>query len=230
MQLKSIIVLTLGVAFLLGFGYSPPAHAQFTNEPFFLQEIPKFSLANDSLLKSISPSTDFGYALKIFREDVSEAFTFDPEKKAELKLKHAQERQDEINQLDFSGNQIPLEIEERRIQKLNEARILIENRENTMLSNTFDSLREMGELNDIRILYSQLPRVVDADELTKIKYNEKVNSLNTWRNNCDGAFSVDEMKPLGQAVQKIEKQCPKLVELQEKFGYERLKILVSGTV
>jgi hypothetical protein len=166
----------------------------------------------------------------VFREDIHEAFTFDSEKKAELKLKHAQQEQDTINKLDFSGNQIPVAYEERRIQKLNEARILIEEKDNTVLSDTFESLREMGELNDIRILYSQLPRVVDADEQTKQEFNEKVNSLETWKNNCRGDFNIEDMKPLNQAVKKLEIQCPKLVELQEKFGYERLKILVTGTV
>lgn len=228
MEYTGICCLTVVCALL--FGAVLPVHAQFSNQPFFLQEIPEFSLANDSLIKRIAPSTDFGYALKIFREDISEAFTFNQEKKAELKLQHAQKLQDEINRLDFSGNQIPLEIEERRIQKLNEARAIIEKKDNSILTGTFDSLREMGELNDIRILYSQLPRVIDADEQTKQEFNEKVNSLQTWKNNCRGDFNIEDMKPLGHAVQKLEIQCPKLVDLQEKFGYERLKILVTGTV
>jgi hypothetical protein len=38
------------------------------------------------------------------------------------------------------------------------------------------------------------------------------------------------MKPLSKAVKKLELQCPKLVDLQNKFGYERMKILVTGEV
>jgi len=237
-QLTGIVVLIIGIAFLFGFGYAMPVHAQFTNEPFFLKEIPDFSLANDSLIKRISPSTDFSYALQVFREDIHEAFTFNPEQKAELKLKHAQEEQERINLLDISGNQIPLQHEERRIQKLNEAKEIIQQKfesegtyqDRERITDTWDLLREMGELNDIRILYSQLPRVINADDDTKREYNEKVNSLDTWKNNCTGSFDVDDMKPLRKAVQKLEAQCPKLVVLQDKFGYERMKILVTGEV
>ncbi len=222
-----VVVLTITV---LVFGYAIPVHAQFSNQPFFLQEIPKFKFAGDELLKRIAPDVDFSYRIQIIGEDLREFLTFNPLEKAELKLKHAQERQDEINRLDITGNQIPIEFEERRIQKLNEARLLIEEKNNSILSNTFESLREMGELNDIRILYSQLPRVINADDDTKREYNEKVNSLETWKNNCIGEFDVDSLEPLSQAVKKLEVQCPKLVDLQNKFGYERIKLMVSGTV
>lgn len=228
-QLTGVVVV-LTITIVLVFGYAIPVHAQFSNQPFILQEIPKFKFAGDELLKRIAPDVDFSYRIQIIGEDLREFLTFNPLEKAELKLKHAQERQDEINRLDITGNQIPIEFEERRIQKLNEARLLIEEKNNSILSNTFESLREMGELNDIRILYSQLPRVINADDDTKREYNEKVNSLETWKNNCIGEFDVDSLKPLSQAVKKLEVQCPKLVDLQNKFGYERIKLMVSGTV
>ena len=228
-QLTGIVVLILGVA-LLGFGYAMPVHAQFGGGSPVLDFIPAFDLANDNLIQRISPNADFGFTMNVFREDVREFFTFDPTAKAELKLQHAQEQQNKINDLDSRGMQIPLVHEERRIQKLNEAREIINNQENSILSTTFNQLREMGELNDIRVLYSQLPRVVNADQQTKDDYNEKVNSLQTWKNNCRGEFDVDNMVPLSQAVQKIEAQCPKLIELQNKFGYERLKLLVTGSI
>ncbi len=224
----SIVVFLLVVVLVIG--YAQPVNAQFSNQPFILQEIPKFKFAGDELLKRIAPDVDFSYRIQIIGEDLREFLTFNPLEKAELKLKHAQERQDAINRLDVSGNQIPIEFEERRIQKLNEARLIIEEKDNSVLTSTFESLREMGELNDIRILYSQLPRVINADDDTKREYNEKVNSLDTWKNNCMGEFDVDSLKPLSQAVKRLEIHCPKLVDLQDKFGYERIKLMVSGTI
>lgn len=218
----------LAIGFL--FGAVIPVHAQFSSENPLLQAIPKFQFSNDSLLNRIAPNTDFGWKIKTVQEDISEIFTFDKLKKAELILQHAKERQNEINDLDERGLPIPIELEERRIEKLNTARLLIEEKDDSILSKSFSQLREMGELNDIRVLYSQLPSVVNADEKTKQDYNEKVNSLLTWKNNCMGEFNVDDMKPLNKAVEKLEKQCPKLIDLQKKFGYERIKLLVSGTV
>ncbi len=232
-------IVVMSFAVVLVIGYAQPVNAQFSNQPFYLQDdIPKFSFSNDSFIKRISPNTDFSYALQVFRENIAEAFTFDPERKAELKLKHANNEQNRINQLDITGNQIPIAYEERRIQKLNEAKAIISDKfesdgmyqDKKRLTHVWESLREMGELNDVRILYSQLPRVINADDDTKREYNEKVNSLETWKNNCMGEFDVDELRPLNQAVKQLEVQCPKLIELQDKFGYERIRMLVSGSI
>jgi len=228
-HLTGIVFVIFALA-LLAIGYAMPVHAQFGTGSPFLEIIPAFDLANDNLIQRISPNADFGFTMNVFREDVAEFFTFDPTAKAELKLKHAQEQQNKINDLDSRGLQIPLVFEERRIQKLNEAREIINNQEDSILTSTFNQLREMGELNDIRILYSQLPRVINADQQTKDDYNQKVNSLQTWQNNCIGEFDVDNMVPLSQAVMKIEAQCPKLIDLQDKFGYERIKKMVTGSI
>ena len=235
----AMVCLTLAIAFLFGSVSVVPVHAQFNSDNPILQAIPQFQYADDRLLNDIAPDTDFGFFVSSIAQDIREAVTFDPVEKAEIKLEHARMQQEEINRLDSTGMAIPIAVEERRIEKLNEASEIINGNWNNgeyelddllPFDKEYKTLREMGEINDIRILYSQLPSVIDSDELTKIKYNEKVNSLDTWRNNCNGAFSVDDMKPLNKAVEKLEVQCPKLVDLQNKFGYERLKMMVSGTV
>jgi len=196
----------------------------------------EFLLAQDKELRELAPPVDFSWSLKIFREDILEFFTFDPIEKAQLKLQHAEERQLEIDNLDTRGFAIPIEYEERRVQKLNEASDILNksNEEGRVILpeivETFDTLRTMGELNDIRVLYSQLETVAIADEQTKVNFNQKVNSLRTWQENCIGEFDIDAVLPVRTAIDKIEIQCPKLLELQEQFGRERIRLLVSGEV
>ena len=196
-----------------------------------------FDFGDDKELRELTPEVDFNWILKIFREDIIEFFTFDPIEKAEVKLQIAEERQREIDNLDSRGLAIPLEYEERRVQKLNEASDILNNvstvTDNPLLPiiiESFETLRQMGELNDIRVLYSQLPTVINANDVIKQRYNDKVNSLDTWQENCIGEFDVDTLRPLRTAVDKLEEQCPKLVELQEQFGRERLRLLVTGQI
>lgn len=194
----------------------------------------EFLLAQDNELRELAPPVDFNWQLKVFREDVAEFFTFDPVEKAELKLAHAEERQLEIDNLDQRGFAIPIEYEERRVAKMNEASDLLNKSTeegrviNQDIVDAFETLRTMAELNDIRVLYSQLETVAIADQQTKDRYNAKVNSLQTWQDNCIGEFDIDAVLPVRSAIDKIEEQCPKLLELQEQFGRERIRILVSG--
>ncbi len=200
-----------------------------------LYEHNPFDFGNDQELKQLTPEVDFAWRLKVLGEDFREFFTFDPLEKAQLKLEFAEQRQIEIDELDTRGLAIPIEYEQRRIQKLNEASEIINqtpvtNQILSMIIESFETLRMMGELNDIRILYSQLPSVVNASDEVKQRYNAKVNSLENWKEFCIGQFDIDTLKPLRTAVDKLEQQCPKLLELQEQFGRERLRLLVTGQV
>lgn len=208
--------------------------------PPLFQPVPEVAFKDDKLLNQFNQGVSFGWNLKILGEDIAEVFTFDPDRLAELKLKHAEERQKEIDALDFVGLPIPIEYEERRIQKLNEAREIVNQRvldtpsvADSKLSGVIESfkmLRNMGELNDIRILYSQLPRVMNAGDEVKERYNDRVNSLQTWKDSCKGEFDIDSLGSLKNAVSNLEEQCPRLLELQEQFGTERLQSLVRGTI
>ena len=192
----------------------------------------------DRQLRELAPPLNFNERVFFFVQDIEEAFTFDPVARAELKLEHAQEHQTIIDDLDSRGLAIPIEFEQRRIDKLTEAsEILQERLQDTpavaderlpQIIESFETLRTMGELNDIRILVSQLPSVVNAPEAVKQQFNAKVNSLRTWQQNCEGEFDIDAILPLRSAIDKIELQCPKLLELQEQFGRERIRLLVSG--
>ncbi len=207
--------------------------------PLFDHE--KFLIDQNSAIRDIAPALSFNERLQFFFQDIGELFTFNPVAQAQLKLEHAQERQDAIDLFDSRGLAIPLEFEERRVQKLDEANVILRDSiEQEMMFEdgqrvsdvveTFNTLRQMGELNDIRVLYSQIPSIIDSSPEVKEEYNAKVNSLVSWQENCVGDFDVDSLLPLSSTIAKLENQCPKLVELQEKFGRERLRILVTGQV
>lgn len=200
----------------------------------------EFLLAQDQELRELAPDLTFGERVAFFVQDVREAFTFDPIARAELKLQHAEQHQQAIDNLDSRGLAIPIEFEERRIDKLNEVSAILNERLQdtpavaderiTAIIESFEILRTMAELNDIRLLTSQLQTVANSDQQTKERFNAKVNALKTWQENCTGDFDIDAVLPLRTAIDRIEEQCPKLLELQEQFGRERLRLLVTGQV
>jgi len=198
-----------------------------------------FVFGTDQKLRELQTQPDFGWRLKIIGEDFIEFFTFNPLEKAQLKLQFAQERQNEIDQLRTQGLPIPIEYEERRIQKINEAiEIFNETDSQAVLPETIssigiiESLREMAEFNQVKVLYSQIETVLDSPQKVKDAFNSKVNSLNAFKDNCIGEFNVDDFMQLDldSAFEKLEQQCPRLEELEKKFGRERIKQLITGQV
>jgi len=213
-------------------------HAQSVTEippPLFQlpQQEPPFDFGTEQELRELRTEADFGWRLKIIGEDFIEFFTFDPLQKAQLKLEFAQERQNEIDELNSQGLPIPVEYEQRRIQKLNEAIEIFNQRENTMFTETIttiQSLREMAEFNQVRVLYSQLETVLNSPQQVKDAFNSKVNSLDAFQENCIGEFNVDDFSllSLDSSFEKLEEQCPRLEELEKKFGRDRIRQLVTS--
>jgi hypothetical protein len=213
-------------------------HAQSVTEippPLFQlpQQEPPFDFGTDQELRELRTEADFGWRLKIIGEDFIEFFTFDPLQKAQLKLEFAQERQIEIDELNSQGLPIPVEYEQRRIQKLNEAIEIFNERDDTMFTKTItsiDALKEMAEFNQVKVLYSQLGVVLNSPQEVKDAFNRKVNSLDAFQENCIGEFDVDDFSllSLDSSFEKLEEQCPKLEELEKKFGRDRIKQLVTS--
>lgn len=197
---------------------------------------PPFDFGTNQELRELQAQPDFGWRLKIIGEDFLEFFTFNPLEKAQLKLQFAQERQNEIDQLRTQGLPIPAQYEERRIQKLNEAIEIFSQRDSqAVLSETIssigaiESLREMAEFNEVKILVSQIQDVVDAPKRVQDAFNDRVNSLDVYQENCVGEFDVLNFVPLDLAFEKLEEQCPRLEELEERFGREQIRRLVMDT-
>lgn len=200
---------------------------------------PPFQFEVDQELSDISPPPSIGWRLKVLGEDFRDFITFDPIQKAELKLQFAEERQREIDDLSDRGIPIPVEYEERRVQKLNEARLIVIERTadtpsvaGSSLARVIDSFRsvqQLGELNDIRILYSQLPEVINADDEVKQRFNDRVNELDTFQENCIGEFDVNTIDTMSVVFDRIAEQCPRLVELEQQFGKDRIRSVVTDS-
>jgi len=239
---KRMIQLVIGIVGLLVlFVFPITVHAQSVTEippPLFQlpQQEPPFEFGTEQELKELRTEADFGWRLKIIAEDFIEFFTFDPLQKAQLKLEFAQERQNEIDELNSQGLPIPVEYEQRRIQKLNEAiEIFNQTDDQIMLPEIFasiETLREMAEFNQVKVLYSQIGTVLISPQEVKDAFNNKVNSLNAFQENCIGEFNVDDFAQLNLdlAFEKLEEQCPRLEELEKKFGRERIKMLITGQI
>ena len=239
---KSTFVIGIVASLVLFFPIT--VHAQSVTEippPLFqLPQEPPFDFGTDQELREnglnrFVTEADFGWRLKILGEDFIEFFTFDPLQKAKLKLEFAQERQNEIDELNSQGLPIPVEYEQRRIQKLNEAIEIFNTDEQTILPDTItsiQSLKEMAEFNQVKVLYSQIETVLVSPQEVKDAFNNKVNSLNAFQENCIGEFDVDDfaLLSLDSSFEKLEEQCPRLEELEKKFGRERIKQLVTGQV
>ncbi len=197
---------------------------------------PPFDFGINQELRELETQPDFGWRLKIIGEDLFEFLTFNPLEKAQLKLQFAQERQNEINQLRREGLPIPAQYEERRIQKLNEAiEIFNETDNQAVLPETISSigaiqsLRKFAEFNEVKILVSQIPDVIASPQRVQDAFNERVNSLDVYQENCVGEFDVINFVPLDLAFDKLEEQCPRLKELEERFGREQIRRLVMDT-
>jgi len=204
----------------------PPPLFQPTSPP------PAFEFGQEQLLRQVSEPADFGWRLKIIGEEILEFLTFDPLEKAKLKLQFAQERQIEIEQRITDGLSIPPEFEQRRIQKLNEAIAIFNERDATTILpeiiQSIQGIREMAEFNEVKVLYSQLETVLASPQEVKDAFNDRVNSLDAFQENCIGEFDVNDFRQFDLAFEILEEQCPRLVELEDQFGRERLRMLVTG--
>lgn len=163
----------------------------------------------------------------VFR-DIQTALTFDPLERAKLNLEDAGNNQSIINRSIDSGVPVSSAVEERRVGKLNEALNIVQTNMDSITNSAqllqdIKFLQDTGELNEIKILYSQVDDVKDADQTTKDEFNAKVNALETYQKYCFGSFDIDDFRPIDETViPKIEQQCPRIKELNEQFDLEEL--------
>ena len=96
----------------------------------------------------ILPDSPF-YGIKLAIENLQEAFTFQDERKAELILKHSEERDREAEVLESQGKLIPIErLKEIQGQKLRQAEVIIQRLERTqnIIDQTQQNADERREL------------------------------------------------------------------------------------
>jgi len=228
----------VGISLLMFILVPITVHAQYGTSDEIVNLLPPPItpfVVEEKQLRELAPELTLNERFFFFVQDVRETFTFDPVEKAEVKLRHAEENQIMIDNLDSLGQAIPIEFEQRRIEKINEATVIISESNEVVLpelKQAFETLHRMGEINSIRVLYSQLPEVIKSDEETKTMFENKVTSLKAWRENCFGNFDVDELGDgtFDASIDRIEEMCPLLIELQQQFGRERVRLLVTGEV
>src|SRR3990167_6321882 len=136
--------------------------------------------------------------------------------KIELIKEFAKDKQTRIDTALSRGETVPMEIEERRKALINTSSI------GEKIKAEFDRL---GEMNEIRILYSQFPRCLEScTEQEKEIFNERVNSLGTWKSKCSGTFDIDGYENTNESFDKLAQKCPDLKNLSKSH----LRSVVSG--
>lgn len=183
------------------------------------------------------------WQIKVFFEDVQELITTDPQKKAQLVLEHVEQRQIEIDYLESQNQPIPKEFEERRLAKLDQAERLVADSMDLPFSDehgvmpktasdsadplvkAISTLKRVGELNEIRIAYSEFPDVINSGDENQIKeFNEKINSLDTWNDYCSGTFDANEYSHDPASFDRLTEKCPAL----KQHSINEIKGLFNG--
>jgi hypothetical protein len=138
--------------------------------------------------------------------------------KIELIKEFAKDKQIRIDTALSRGESVPIEIEERRKALL----------DTSSIGETIKSeLDRLGEMNEVRILYSQFPRCLETcTESEKELFNQKVNSLESWKSKCLGEFDIDSYENTNESFDKLAQKCPDL----KNFSKNHLKSVVTGRV
>lgn len=151
----------------------------------------------------------FIWKIQTFVEDIRLAISSGADK-AELALKFAEQRQNEIDGLLQKGERVPQEIEDRRLQLLEKVEPNKTTR--TVIDNVKQDLQTLGELNEIRILYSEFKTCNEkCTDQQKKEFNDNVNSLETWKSKCSGTFDINNYKNTDESFSRLaENHCPDL--------------------
>ncbi len=185
----------------------------------------------------VTPS--IGWHFNNALEDFGESIGFDiqclcTKSQAELQVKHAFRQQVLIEQLERDGKAIPFEVEERRLEKLQQSDVnmidVTSDKKRNFLEDAQAKLLAIGEVNEIRILYSQLDTVRDSDDETKKAYNDRINNSKWWQEFCSGTFDVNYYQKDQQSWDKIKKRCFILNQWEATFGFDNIKNYISGDI
>lgn len=187
----------------------------------------------------VTPSV--GWYWNNFVEDIEEraGFGFDclcSRPVAELQAEHSERQQALIDELGGNGYPIPFEFEQRRAEKLGQAVQVLQTvsdesmnqQQRTTLEIVVARLQAISEINEIRILHSQIPQVINSDDATKQRFNDRVNNLQSWQEFCTGEFDIDNYKQDRTGWQLLKDDCSQLGEWERQYGYSAIKSYVIG--
>jgi len=173
------------------------------------------------------------YNFKLFAEDISESFTFDDLKRAELKLKHAEERTKEIETLMSEKKVVPQNVVDDKEKKIKDADAIIakiEASEGKHDSGFLDSLRQklmvafkQVEVDQVRADYA---RLISEDDVEKRK--QLAEGLDARVNTpsitilCLGKLSSQQIASADSPTDELKRQCPILVPFDIKKEVKNL--------
>lgn len=203
-----------------------------------------YASAQSDDFSSFSTKSGLGFLIKQVVWDFHELITIDPQQKTELKIKHVQELQTEIETLVEENRPIPQEIENKRLQKLDEIEELIDSElppsdcslgcpDPQLQQANFDrltpfeqlkikleQLESFNEVNEIRVLYGQFDNVQESnDENLKQQYNDMVNNLDSWDKHCNGSFDINSYSQSSKSDSsylRLSEQCPILKQYDKQ--------------
>jgi len=171
---------------------------------------------------------NLGQKIRFFFNDLREIFIFSEERKAEFRLEQIQDIQDEIDILVAENKPIPRKLEERRMEKqvaVENALIQIKEKQPeqtqeksgiiSKLETVYNRLKQIGELNDIRLAIQDFQKLRDNDDLTPIQkealanqIDNKINAMNSVKENCTQRINSLELAFIDNPYQQIQEICP----------------------
>ena len=145
-----------------------------------------------------------------------------PSDKITLIKEFALEKQAIIDTKTINGEKVPLDIEERRLELIDKSDNIEESVD--VITQLKNELNQLGEMNEIRILYSQFEDCkINCTDQQLLDFNEKVNALDSWNNKCQGTFNIDDYDYSMNSYDKLSSKCPDLY----KFSKNHLKSVVN---
>ena len=145
-----------------------------------------------------------------------------PSDKITLIKEFALEKQAIIDTKTINGEKVPLDIEERRLELIDKSDNIEESVD--VITQFKNELNQLGEMNEIRILYSQFEDCkINCTDQQLLDFNEKVNALDSWNNKCQGTFDIDDYDYSMNSYDKLSSKCPDLY----KFSKNHLKSVVN---
>ena len=145
-----------------------------------------------------------------------------PSDKITLIKEFALEKQAIIDTKTINGEKVPLDIEERRLELIDKSDNIEESVD--VITQLKNELNQLGEMNEIRILYSQFEDCkINCTDQQLLDFNEKVNALDSWNNKCQGTFDIDDYDYSMNSYDKLSSKCPDLY----KFSKNHLKSVVN---
>lgn len=173
-----------------------------------------------------------------FVHEINLIIHFNPDKKAEIINNHINNIQVKINEKIENHEPVPIEFEERRLQKVEALEIAIgkidANQDNisaeksnalttlkTQLTNSVESLKSLKDINEIRICVSDFSKLNDPrnwdfaggniqQETLANQIDERCNNLDSAKRLCQGRIDSLDLAFSDKPYENLAELCPAL--------------------